>query len=136
MILSKFTDYSFRILIYLSTHRNELSTVEKISVELKISENHIKKIVHILAKKGYILSLKGRNGGIRLGKNASEINLGDVLVFCEDFTRVVECNKNGMNCTYNNDKCLIKNIVRSATEKFINEFRKYTLLDAVNLIKN
>lgn len=136
MNLSKFTDYSFRTLIYLSINKEELYTVEELSNNLNISENHIKKIVHSLAKEGYILSLKGRNGGIKLAKDSKDINLGDVLVFCEDFSKIIECNKNSINCTYNSEKCLIKNIVKSSTEKFIQEFKKYTLLDVINHIND
>lgn len=132
MHLSKFTDYSFRILIYLSNNKKELYTVDELSNNLNISENHIKKIVHSLAKEGYILSLKGRSGGIKLAKPPKDINLGDVLIFCEDFSKIIECKKNSINCTYNSEKCLIKNIVKSSTEKFIQEFKKYTLLDVIN----
>lgn len=136
MNLSKFTDYSFRTLIYLYINKKELYTVEELSNNLNISENHIKKIVHSLAKEGYILSLRGRNGGIKLAKDPKDINLGDVLVFCEDFSKIIECNKNSINCTYNSEKCLIKNIVKSSTEKFIQEFKKYTLSDVINNIND
>ncbi|WP_317366875.1 Rrf2 family transcriptional regulator [uncultured Tyzzerella sp.] len=135
MNLSKFTDYSFRILIYLANDYN-LSNVEELSKKLNISQNHIKKIVHSLAKEGYILSLKGRSGGIKLAKPPKDINLGDVLIFCEDFSKVVECKKNSTYCTYNNEKCLIKDIVQSSTKKFIQEFTKYTLEDVIKKIND
>lgn len=136
MNLSKFTDYSFRTLIYLGNNDKNLYTVEELSKNLNISENHIKKIVHSLAREGYIISIKGRNGGIKLAKDPLNINLGDVLIFCEDFSKVIECKKNSENCTYNSEKCLIKNIVKSSIHKFIQEFKKYSLYDVIKSIND
>lgn len=136
MNLSKFTDYSFRTLIYLSNNNKALYTVEELSKNLNISENHTKKIVHALAKEGYILSTKGRSGGIKLAKSPTSINLKEVLLFCEDFSKVIECKKNSTYCTYNSERCLIKNIVNVATEKFIEEFNNYSLQDVLNSIND
>lgn len=59
MYLSKFTDYSFRALIYLAINKDRLCTVEELASNLEISENHLKKIIHKLAKTDYIISIKG-----------------------------------------------------------------------------
>ena len=66
MYLSKFTDYSFRSLLYLANHRDKICTVEELSKELDISEHHLKKIIHKLAKTDYVISMKGRSGGLKL----------------------------------------------------------------------
>ena len=134
MNLSKYTDYSFRILIYLGNN-DQLCKIEEMSKHLKISQNHIKKIVHSLAKEGYILSLKGRTGGIMLAKLPQDINLGDVLLFSENFSKIVDCQKDSIHCTYNRDKCIIKNVIEKATNKFIAEFKKYTLKDILDVYK-
>ena len=68
MYLSKFTDYSFRLLIYLAKNNNDLCKVEDIARDLSISEHHLKKVVQKLGKTEYIVSLKGRSGGLKLGK--------------------------------------------------------------------
>lgn len=135
MNLSKFTDYAFRSLIYLGKNQNRLCTVQELANYLNVSENHIKKIIHNLAKKNYILSIKGRTGGIKLATLPKNINLGDVLIYCEDFSKVVECQKDNINCIYNSEKCLIKDIVKVSTNKFIDEFKKYTLEDVLFLHK-
>lgn len=132
MNLSKFTDYSFRTLIYLAKNNDRLCIVQEIAEYLDVSNNHMKKIVHRLAKGNFIHSIKGRTGGLRLAKDAKDINLGDVLVYCEDFSAIVECEKIKSHCVYNNEKCLIKNIVRLSTKNFIDEFRKYNLQDILD----
>ncbi len=134
MNLSKYTDYSFRILIYLGNN-DKLCKVEEMSKHLKISQNHIKKIVHNLAKEGYILSSKGRSGGIKLAILPQEINLADILLFSENFSKIVDCQKDRVYCTYNSNKCLVKNIIEIATDKFIGEFRKHTLKDILDIYK-
>ena len=79
MQLSKFTDYSFRALIYLAENENKLCTIDEIAKNLNISEHHLKKIINKLAKTEYIISIKGRNGGLKLGISPSLINLGSIL---------------------------------------------------------
>ena len=61
MQLSKFTDYAFRVLIYLANNSEKLSTVEELAVELNASEHHIKKVVHKLAKTDFIISINCRD---------------------------------------------------------------------------
>ena len=79
MQLSKFSDYSFRALIYLAKHTDQLCTVEELATALNTSEHHMKKVIHQLAKTEYITSIKGRGGGLKLSKNPSDINLGEVF---------------------------------------------------------
>ena len=50
MQLSKFTDYTFRVLIYMAKHQEKLCTVEQLAAELEVSEHHLKKVIHRLAK--------------------------------------------------------------------------------------
>ena len=66
MQLSKFSDYSFRALIYLAKHSEKLCTVDELANELNTSEHHMKKVIHHLGKTDYIVSIKGRTGGLKL----------------------------------------------------------------------
>ena len=129
MQLSKFTDYTFRVLIYMGTHQDELCTVEKLATYLDVSEHHLKKVIYKLAKTDYLLATKGRAGGIRLGLPPEEINLGDVLRITEDNMKIVECFGKENTCQFLNKDCKFKMIVHQSLEKFIDEFGKYTLKD-------
>ena len=90
MQLSKFSDYSFRALIYLAQHRDQLCTVEELSMNLNTSEQHMKKVIHKLGKTPYVTSIKGRGGGLRLGCEPQEINLGEILKITEDNLNILE----------------------------------------------
>ncbi|RDU59984.1 Rrf2 family transcriptional regulator [Helicobacter sp. MIT 14-3879] len=134
MQLSKFSDYSFRALMYLAENDKSLSTVEKMARELNISQNHLKKIIHKLSKGNFITSFKGRDGGIRLAKNPEQINLSSVLLYTETNIDIVKCLKHDTKieikelCPYYAD-CNLKIIVNRARDSFIEEFKKYSLSD-------
>lgn len=129
MYLSKFTDYSFRILMYLGNHPNDLSTVDELSSVLGLSTHHIKKIVYKLSKNNYIYSLKGRNGGIKLGMNPKDINLGELIEITEDNLNILECFSPESNTCSINNSCKLKPIINDALNSFILELKEYTLED-------
>lgn len=129
MKLSKFSDYSFRALICLSKHQDGLYTVEQLAQELKTSEHHMKKVVHYLAKTDYIISLKGRSGGIKLGASPEKINLGEVLKITEENLNIVQCFGNPEECPLTEDGCQLRAISQQALDRFVEEFSKYTLQD-------
>ena len=131
MYLSKFTDYSFRSLIYLAKHRDKLCTVEELAKKLEISEHHLKKIIHKMAKTDLVISMKGRTGGLKLGLEPSDINLGEVIKITEDNLNIAQCFNKDNCCPYAESECKIKGIMKSSLDAFINEFSKYTLEDVL-----
>lgn len=129
MQLSKFSDYSFRALIYLAQHRDQLCTVEELSMNLNTSEQHMKKVIHKLGKTPYVTSIKGRGGGLRLGCEPQEINLGEILKITEDNLNILECFNQSAGCPLLSSGCKLKSITSDALQKFIEEFSNYTLED-------
>lgn len=129
MYLSKFTDYSFRILMYLGNNPDKLSTVDELSSTLSLSTHHVKKIVYKLSKNNYILSLKGRNGGIKLGMDPKDINLAKLLEITEDKLNILECFSIENNTCSLNSCCKLKPIINDALESFILKVSEYTLAD-------
>lgn len=131
MQLSKFTDYSFRALIYLAKNNDESATVDKLAEELDISTHHLKKVINKLAKTEYIVSTKGRNGGLRLGLNPEDINLGKVLLLTEENLSLVECMNEPEKCPLMKEECRLKGIISKSLNGFLNEMSKYTLQDII-----
>ena len=129
MYLSKFTDYRFRILMYLGNNPYKISTVDELSSILGFSTHHVKKIVYKLSTNNYILSLKGRNGGIKLGMDPKDINLGKLLEITEDNLDILECFSIENNTCSLNNCCKLKPIINDALESFKLELSKYTLDD-------
>ena len=83
MHLTKFTDYSFRVLIHLAKDKDKVFIFDDLSKELKISEHHLRRIIWTLAKTDLVVSMKGRVGGIKFGLDPRDINLGEVLKITE-----------------------------------------------------
>ena len=79
MQLTHYTDYSLRVLIYLSLKKQRAATISEIANYYKISRNHLVKIVHNLANLGYIVTTRGKGGGMHLAYPANEINIGEVV---------------------------------------------------------
>ena len=127
MSLSKFSDYAFRILIYLAKNGDKLCTVEELASNLEISEHHLKKIVHKLAKTEYIISIKGRNGGLKLGMEPNKINLGKILIITEEKLNTSVCFSSARHECAHDSTCKFKHILGDALNSFINEISKHTL---------
>ena len=131
MQLSKFTDYAFRALIYLAKNKSENCTVDKLADELNISTHHLKKVINKLAKTEYIISTKGRNGGLKLGLLPEEINLGKVLLLTEENLSLVECMHKSGVCPLINNDCKLKNIICKSLNEFLKEMSNFTLRDII-----
>ena len=129
MYLSKFTDYSFRALVYLAENREKLCTVEELAKKLEISEHHLKKIIHKLAKTDLIISMKGRTGGLKLGLDPKEINLGEVVKITEDNLNIAQCFSKENCCPYISSECKLKGIMKESLDAFLYKFSQYTLED-------
>lgn len=129
MQLSKFTDYAFRPLIYLAKNSEENATVDILAERLEISSHHLKKVINKLAKTEYIISSKGRNGGLKLGMDPAEINLGKVLLLTEENLSLVECMGESGTCPLLSKECKLKGIICKSLNVFVNEMAQYTLKD-------
>lgn len=129
MNISKFSDYAYRTLIYLAKNSNQLCTVDELSKNLSISQHHLKKIVQKLGKTEYIISLKGRNGGIKLGMKPEDINLQKVLMITEENLTLVECFSRGQCTCKKTGSCKLKLVMNKSLASFMKELSNYTLAD-------
>lgn len=132
MRLTNYTDYSLRVLIYLALKKDfELCTIKEIADTYQISKNHLMKIIHELGKLGYIDTIRGRHGGIRLAKKPEEINIGEVVSKTEEDFHIVDCfNKENHYCVITS-ACKLKHILAEALLAFVNVLKEYTLEDLI-----
>lgn len=140
MHLTTYTDFSLRVLLYLGTLEDgEKTNIKEISQTFSISENHLSKIVYELGKLGLIETIRGRNGGIRLAKPPSEINIGWVVRQTEDNLSLVECFAGRENHCIVTPVCHLKHILHEALQAFLKALDSYTLADLLqnkNELKN
>ncbi|MBS0340043.1 MAG: Rrf2 family transcriptional regulator [Proteobacteria bacterium] len=91
MKLTVFTDYSLRVLIYLAAQPGRRATVAQICAAFDVKANHLTKVVHHLAKRGWIQTVRGKGGGITLAKLPEDISLGEVVRDTEGAAQPAEC---------------------------------------------
>ncbi|HEY0595989.1 Rrf2 family transcriptional regulator [Sphingopyxis sp.] len=92
MRLTRYTDYAMRVLLYAGAQdETRLSPISEISRAYGISQNHLMKVVNDLVNAGYLESVRGRFGGIRLARPAEEINVGAVVRHTEEGFDLVDC---------------------------------------------
>ena len=129
MQLTYNTDYSLRVLIYLGQHTEELVSTREISEYFKISQNHLVKVVNKLGKLNYLSLKRGRyGGGIKLGMDPQEINIGEVVRQMEPLD-IVECFNEEKNTCVITANCRLKGVLYSARKAFLEELEKQTLQD-------
>jgi Rrf2 family nitric oxide-sensitive transcriptional repressor len=91
MQLTRFTDYALRVLLFVGKERGRRCTMGEIAAYYRISAEHLRKVVHCLAKLGYLQSIRGKGGGLLLGRDAQQIRLGEVIVAMEQELYAIDC---------------------------------------------
>jgi Rrf2 family nitric oxide-sensitive transcriptional repressor len=124
MRLTRYTDYALRVLLYLAAHPDKICTIAEISRGYGISQNHLMKVVHDLGKAGYVTSVRGRLGGIRLARPPAEINIGAVIQHSEDGFDLVDCGE----CVIA-PACGLTSVLKEAVRAFLAVVDSYTLDD-------
>lgn len=127
MRLTSFTDYSLRTLLHLGTNRDRLVTIQEIADTHQISKNHLMKVVYQLGLGGFVETVRGRNGGLRLKREPSEINLGAVVRATETDFFMAECfSPNGSTCPLDGN-CRLKHALATATNAYLASLDTQTL---------
>jgi len=131
MQLTQYTDYSLRVLIYLSLHPEERVTIKEISEVYDISRNHLVKVVHQLSHNGWITTVRGKNGGMHLAFPPEYINIGSVIRQTEPHMNLLECfDKPNDKCAISS-ACVLKHVLYQARKAFMDVLNQYTLADAI-----
>ncbi len=127
MQLTLYTDYSLRVLIYLGLYPDRLVTINEIAESYNISRNHLVKVVHNLGLLGFIQTVRGKGGGMRLGHPPEEINIGAVVRATESNFDLVECFDMKKNTCPIEPACAIKGLLGEANARFLEVLDSYTL---------
>jgi Rrf2 family nitric oxide-sensitive transcriptional repressor len=127
MRLTSYTDYSLRTLMFLADHRDRLVTIAEIAEAHGIAKNHLTKVVHQLGQLGYIETLRGRSGGLRLGREPADINIGQVVRQTEsDFFMAACFDAESGGCIYSG-QCNLQGTLGAATRAFLAVLDEATL---------
>lgn len=131
MRLAEYTDYTLRVLMYCASNPDRLVTIAEIADSHGVSKNNLMKIVNELGRQGILETTRGRGGGIRLLKPASEIRIGDVVRASETDFRLVECFDPATNTCMLSQTCRMKGLMDAALKAYFRELDGATLADIV-----
>ncbi len=123
------TDFALRLLMHLSVNSAELVTIADIAERFAISRNHLMKVAYILGREGFVETVRGRSGGLRLARPAREIRVGDVVRRMESDFALVECLQDGKSECLITPACKLKGVFQAAMAAFHAALDQYSIHD-------
>nr|WP_047165933.1 Rrf2 family transcriptional regulator [Sphingomonas sp. Y57] len=124
MRLTRYTDYSLRVLIHLAINDDRLCSISEISRAYEVSHNHLMKVVNALARDGFIETVRGRTGGMRLARPATEITVGEVVRRTEEGFQLADCS----GCALS-PACGLTGVLAEAMQAMMGVFDSYRISD-------
>lgn len=131
MRLTLHTDLALRLLMLLALEPEDLHTIEEAARRYRISRNHLMKVAQTLVQKGFVESLRGRGGGLKLAIPAEQINLGAVVRTTEDSLVLVECFDRERNTCILASACGLRGPLEDALAAFFSVLDRYSLADLI-----
>ncbi|MEN3976831.1 Rrf2 family transcriptional regulator [Emcibacter sp. SYSU 3D8] len=124
MRLTLYTDYALRVLIHLALHEDRLCSISEVSRAYDASHNHLMKVVNKLAHDGFVETVRGRSGGMRLARPAEQITVGDVVRHTEDGFSLADCS----GCVLS-PACGLSGVLAQGVAAMLKVFDGYTIAD-------
>lgn len=121
---TRYTDYSLRVLIHLALYDDRLCSIGEISRTYELSHNHLMKVVNALARDGFIETIRGRGGGMRLAYRADEIKVGKVIRHTEEGFDLADCS----GCALS-PACGLTGVLAKGMQAMMTVFDSYTIAD-------
>lgn len=128
MRLTQLTDYAMRVLIHLAQQPDRVCTIAEVAARYAVSQAHLMKVTHQLARAGWIATTRGRGGGMRLARPAQEIRIGEVVRSMEPDFFIVECFSGASSCSLTGS-CRLTGVIDGALRRFIQHLDRHTLAD-------
>jgi Rrf2 family nitric oxide-sensitive transcriptional repressor len=135
MRLTVYTDYSLRMLIYLAVKGEAISTIAEVADRYGISQHHLTKVAHQLGLAGFVATVRGKGGGLRLARPAEAIRIGEVVRHTEPDLALVPCfapadAQPGKPCPIVPD-CGLRGVLDEARQAFMAVLDRYSLADLI-----
>jgi Rrf2 family nitric oxide-sensitive transcriptional repressor len=120
------------MLIHAALRAPDLITVGEVAQTFDLSAAHLNKVAQTLAEHGFLQTLRGRSGGLRLVRDPRDIRLGDVVRLTEPDFQMAPCMAPATRVCVIEGACELRNVLARATDAFIAELDKWTLADMVH----
>lgn len=132
MRLTVYTDYALRVLMFVAVRPDPMPTIGQIADAYQISRNHLMKVVYELGQAGYLETVRGKNGGLRLARRPEEISLGRLVRETEPDMALVPCfDPINAPCAIS-PACRLRGVLAEARTAFLAVLDAYSLADLVS----
>jgi Rrf2 family transcriptional regulator, nitric oxide-sensitive transcriptional repressor len=132
MRVATYSDFALRLLMYAAIRHPNFVTINEVAAAYGISKNHLMKVTHELAQAGYLETVRGRGGGLRLAHPAKRINIGAVMRLTEKNSALVECFDPATNTCVITPACKLRHVLNDALQAFFKSLDRVTLADLVS----
>jgi len=129
MRLTRFTDYSLRVLIYLGQNDQDRVTISQISEAYNISKNHLMKVVSNLTRLQFVSAQRGPGGGIQLNRTPEDISLNEVIQNTEKHLQ--ESSRTGSESHDSTADTRLKSYLQNAMQAYLDTLGRFTLADVL-----
>ncbi len=129
MKITRASDFAIRLLVHLASKGGE-GTSQELAKEINVSFNHLAKLVPILARHGFIITQKGKGGGIRLVKNPRKIDLAEVIEAIEGPIVISDCIFHKSSCCFSK-KCKARKCLNKVRQGMLKILSKTTVKELV-----
>ena len=129
MRLTVYTDYSLRLLIYAALKPDGLVNISDVAGAYRISRSHLSKVVHQLGIAGFLETVRGKGGGLRLARPPAAIRIGDVVRCTEPDMALTPCFPPDDGQCPIVASCLLRSALQEARDAFLGVLDRYTLAD-------
>ena len=129
MRLTFYSDYSLRLLMYAALRPGQLITIQEVADAYGISKNHLMKVAFELGRKGFLETVRGRGGGLRLARPPEKIGVGEVVRAMEEDFTMVECFDPSINQCVITGPCRLRGVLSRALKAYFAVLDEYTLAD-------
>ena len=124
MKITRYTDYALRVMVYLANAPEGLVAIHTLARACDAPENHIMKVTPTLVRGGFVKSMRGRGGGLKLARPPEEIRLGDIVQVTEGKFDLGDCG----DCSLV-DCCKVRRALAHAGDAFLAALNEYRLSD-------
>ena len=132
MRLTSFSDFGLRALLVLASSKRDMWSSIELAAKLDISREHLVKVLRRLAVGGYVQTVRGAGGGVKLAQDPKRIRLGEVLAWLEEDEVLAECFRDdGGHCLLSGF-CALRPRLERARQAFYAELDTATLADCLN----
>lgn len=125
--ITKRTNIAIRLLMYCAANSDRLVTKSEIAECCNVSENHLAQVINQLGQLGFLHTQRGRNGGMTLGRPATEIRIGEVFRHIEGGLPLAECFADSDNTCPLKEACRLRVALTDAAQAFFASLDDITL---------